>query len=333
MEKNGRLIYAWPNAVLSGSWGNQFDPDTFAASRKSCDLLQSANPFSAEDEANQRAAAIAKQKAIEAAELRHDLQIDRDLGRTLLCSDSKIYESPEGYGETRLAQPVEVDIDGASLKNGELIDWLRITPLEPTRAGLRSQSYYAHLTDIRESCASPDSPPEPSAPICLSAAALRNGIRAAGSLDAWPAYHAKDVAHQMEARIQAMDAAAITADQFPGRFMEAWNKRSRELGVDASQYQPAVAALNDLVRLCSSISASEYAAAIAQYRWADFNRYAGGKYKSCVHNKLYTAIPDTPGGPGFLLYFNLAARWQKEQQDWNGPKFNIQVLLKVPNKG
>ncbi len=118
----------------------------------------------------------------------------------------------------------------------------------------------------------------------------------------------------------------ITASEFSSKLADSLRRRAPELKIDPSQYGSAVKIVSDVVQLCSSISASEFAASIDQYGIPHLGRFKDGKYKDCITPAPWRGVPE--GKIMLLMFFDLEERWQRQKRDWNGPKFHVDVYLK-----
>jgi hypothetical protein len=160
----------------------------------------------------------------------------------------------------------------------------------------------------------------------VSGSALADGVRAAGSLDRWPAWHKE----AEEKKRRELNAAALTAKEFAEKFADAVHKRGPELG--RSEYESAIQWASNFVRLCSSISPSEYAASMDKDGFPRLRQYQQGKYAACLEST--TGWQPKPTAPFVYRIHSsgLRQRWQREQRNWDGPKLHIDVWL-YPNDG
>jgi hypothetical protein len=260
----------------------------------------------------------------------NDLMVDRDLGNALLCTGTLLYAHPptlSSYSSSRKLDGIlPVKIVGASVKDGVLWSDLRVKPItdRPVPAlisfGLGQRAFFVQTNAIQDHC--PDY--QPRAPGFLSNVALADGVRAAGSLDAW----SKKLAMNADALKASLEAAAIPAEEFPAALTASLDKRSGEFGVNPPEYETAIKTIADIVTLCSSISPSAYASSKDQYGTPHLVRYQEGKYKSCVETGVWRGVPEAKDAPGFLISFSLENRWQSEKAGWDGPKLHMDVYLK-----
>ena len=278
----------------------------------------------------QKAAEAEMAKRRQASDLANDLKVERDLGDALLCKGAQLYkQSPTLFpysGIQRLNGTTLIKIVGASVKDGVLWTELRVKPVIDRRwpllnpLGLGTGEYYVATSAIQDSC------PEyhPRTPGLLSGATLTQGVQAAGSLEGWT----RELAVKAEESKKNLEGAAITANEFSLKLDEVLRKRGPEFGVDPSQYRAPIQRVSDIVRLCSSISAAEFASSMDQYGMPHLVRYKDGMYKDCVPTGVWRGVPEDKTVPGFLISFDLRNSWQGQQKDWDGPKLHMNVYLK-----
>lgn len=296
------------------------------------------------DEEKQRedaaaAAAKAEQQKADAAQLAkrqqasvaaNDLKVERDLGDALVCKGSQLYaQSPALFPYTAprsLEAMTLVKIVGASVQNGVLWNEVRVKPISDRRwpvvnpFGLGPGAYFVSIGAIKDSCPNY----QPRTPGLFSGDTLTAGVREAGTLDAW----SRELAQNAERAASALAASAIPAGEFPAALTASLQKRAGEFGVDVAQYRTAVQTVAEIVNLCSSISRSDYAGSKDSYGIPHLVRFKDGKYRNCVATGVWRGVPDGKGIPGFLIRFDLDKRWQREKNDWNGPKLHIDVYWK-----
>ncbi len=301
-----------------------FDSTAFWSARTPCDAATSANPFAAE------ADRIRREDHPSRTEKREQGFVDRDLGDTLLCKGTMLYtRSPTSFPSTtgkESAATILVQVVGANEDGGVLWNELRVKPVKDSRwatpplSGLTSGTYFVPMSAIRDSC--PDY--RPRNPGLVSNITLAHGLRAAGSLDRW----AQELAERAEPVRNRPEEAAVAPKDFADMLSEAVKKRGPEFGVDPAQYGDAMKVIVDIVRVCSSISAPEFAASMDQNGIPQLLRYKDGKYSACIPNGVWRSAPDGNQVPGFLISLDLLKRWNPGTKEWDGPKFRIEVYLK-----
>jgi hypothetical protein len=354
----GRLIFflekkrgQWSVSIASsghvGINREPFDSNAFWSARMSCDSSAAANPLAAEDDRIKRETDRARTEnqvrdsSLAAGQLKRqktapataDFEVDRDLGDALLCKGTVLYtRSPGLYPATgrKSEENILVKVVGANEDGGVLWNELRVRPVNdsrwplPSPVGIPAGSYFVPMSAIQDSC--PDY--QPRNPGLFSNITLAHGLRAAGSLDRWVQKRAESA----EPPRKKLGPMAVTATQFAGLLSETLKKRSPEFGVDPSQYGEAIKTVDGIVQLCSSIPATEFAAAMDQNGIPQLLRYREGKYKACVAPGVWRPEPESNQVPGFLISFDLSTHWQAGTKDWDGPKLRIEVYLNDTRK-
>jgi hypothetical protein len=148
------------------------------------------------------------------------------------------------------------------------------------------------------------------------------------SLNAADTKRAEAQATTEKQRVEATKAVSVsvTADEFSVRLVEAVKDRASKLGADPSQYVASIKTVSDMVRLCSSMPAADFAVAFDQFGRSLLRQYKAGAYKDCAA-KLYDAVPMNDA-PGLLVSCDLRQHWDDLQKLWYAPKFHVDVSLK-----
>ena len=219
-----------------------------------------------------------------------------------------------------------VKVVGANEDGGVLWNELIVKPVKdsrwtpPSLSGRTSGTYFVPISAIQDSC--PDY--RPRNPGLVSNITLAHGLRAAGSLDRW----AQELAESAEPVRNRPEAAAVAPKEFADMLSETLKKRGPEFGVNPAQYGDAMKMVVDIVRVCSSIPAPEFAASMDQNGIPQLLRYKDGKYSACIPNRGWRSAPEGKQVPGFLISFDLLKRWNRGTKAWDGLKFRIEVYLK-----
>lgn len=325
-----------------------FDSNAFWSARMSCDSSASSNPLAAEDDRIRREtertrtekqvrdsdATAEQMKRQKTAPATADFEVEWDLGDGLLCKGTPLYTRSSGLfpaaARTKSEETILVKVIGANENGGVLWNELRVQPVNdprwplPSPAGIPAGPYFVPMSAIQDSC--PDY--QPRNPGLFSNITLAHGLRTAGSLDRW----ARKLAETAEPTKNKLGATTVTPNQFAGLLSETLKRRGPEFGVDPSQYGEGIKTVAGIVQLCSSIPATEFAAAMDQHGIPQFLRYREGKYRACVATGVWRPEPEGNHAPGFLISFDLLTHWQSGAKDWDGPKLRIEVYLNDTRK-
>ncbi len=321
--------------------------NAFWSARMSCDSSAASNLLAAEEDRIKRetdrartekqvrdsSAAAEQMKRQKTTPATADFEVDRDLGDALLCKGTLLSTRSAGFfpaaGRTS-EETILVKVVGANENGGVLWNELRVAPVNDPRwplpfpAGIPAGPYFVPMSAIQDSC--PDY--QPRKPGLFSNITLAHGLRAAGSLDRW----AQKLAETAEPPKKKLGTTAVTPTQFAGLLSETLKKRSPEFGVDPSQYGEAIKTVAGIVQLCSSIPATEFAAAMDQDGIPQLLRYRQGKYKDCDATGVWRPEPEGNQPPGFLISLDLLTYWQSGTKDWDGPKLRMDVYLNDTRK-
>jgi hypothetical protein len=136
-----------------------------------------------------------------------------------------------------------------------------------------------------------------------------------------------------EAAFKAV-SVTVAAGEFGDRLKEAVKTRALSLGANPAQYDNAIRAVDDIVRLCSYVTEAEFAESISRFnQLPQLGSYKNGKYRDCIAVSIYRAIPEPRDQPGLLIRHDLSEGWDPTQKRWGAVKFHIDVFLKpVPGR-
>lgn len=134
-----------------------------------------------------------------------------------------------------------------------------------------------------------------------------------------------------EHRDTSLTAVSVTiaAGEFRSKLAEAVKTRAMRLGADPAQYEAAMETVNNVVRVCSSISEAEFAESMDEYNQPHLLRYKNGKYKECIPTGIFRTIPETKDQPGLAIRHDITENWDPVQKRWSSVKFRITVFLKA----
>lgn len=129
-------------------------------------------------------------------------------------------------------------------------------------------------------------------------------------------------------RVSSLHAAAVTVTpaEFDARLAEAVTKRAGSPGVDSAQYGAAMKMVGDIVRLCSSMSETDYAGSLDQLGHPHLLNYKGGAYKDCTPTAgiLGKGVPGAQKS-GLFISHDLGKTWNGS--GWGDIKFHMDVFL------
>jgi hypothetical protein len=331
MEKrNGKWSFEGWNA-----FDNKFDVSTVTGNKSSCAALTSPDPFTETAARGRVAGEKANAAARNDAEKRKKLFTQRDLGNALVCHGSRLFTSLDASFGPTIARAVSVKIVGASENAGVLDDLVRVKPLEnlpysarmdelqAVAAGGRTWAgdgfYFVHLGDVKAECPRELVRPQPG---LISGIDLAEGVKAAGSLDAWPAYRGR----AQNEKQASLDASALSADEFVAKLTSAVQRRGAELEVPPADYQAVTESIGKAVHVCASMSAADYIASLDNLGIPRFRR--DSPYFVC-----FAGLGPSLVSPGSSIVWEMRIkgireRWQVEQKKWFGPKLQVEVWMR-----
>lgn len=123
-------------------------------------------------------------------------------------------------------------------------------------------------------------------------------------------------------------SVTVTAAEFGGRLRDEVKARALSLGVDPLQYEDAIATVDEIARLCSSITEAEFAESMDRFNQPHLLRYKNGKFKDCIPTGIYRAVPEPRDQPGLLIRHDLRQYWDATHKRWSAAKLHIDVFLK-----
>jgi hypothetical protein len=308
-------------------YSNTFTLDTLpkATVKHSCAELTSTHPFAADDERSrkleeEKRAAEAREEAAKVTRiqglnsLERELNKNRDFGASLLCENTQLRNSLLFDDTLLLPRALKVRIVGATEKDGALGEWVRVKLPDVRFAGFEDY-YFVAVSSLQDRCRTliAENPNE-----VASGRALAEGVRSAGGLDAYTVERARRIAAAGKVR----EEEAVSPEDLPRLLQEALRTKAGP-GLSPSTYEEAIQRATEIARLCSSISASDFAASIDQYGMPRLNHLQSGKFKECDG---WFPVPEGRSVAGYLLVFpDLRQHWLSKEKQWDGPKLHVRI--------